>query len=1052
MNWTQWVRRIFEQLGLPTGCHLTDVSLPRPFLLAPQRNEISSEEADALFSAVRERLIAGLTPPITAGPIRDRLRRLSPEESLPILYAMRLVARNWGRPHRYWPEFHERVLARQVELSTVQVGLAAELRNVWLRFYQATERVLYYPREGRVNIKWPIAHAGLLAEDIEALRSYGMALSNEWDANAGELPSLLIGEIDDFLLDLLDWLDTSSYAYSRLHEMLDPNQAVSFSVAELARRWLGDHFYELQAPQIGGETVLRRRPQVRIRYDPNRGELEAVLGETVWPGHIANVSVEFGEMREKLQTLHDPTTNLTRTVPFSLVLKTSIWPTTLTIRAGDTQKAISMVPSPFSDGLHRGALLFRADTGHRTRQWAVGEQYYLVAPIEMAQQAWMKSIFSNPIPLGPPAGTWAGYETLLVTARDPLENISPDDQDAKLEEINDQLAQASVGLSLPGLNDLYSPRARAVAGRRIPIPGSLDSFAISSLPFFEICGRWKTPLQAQLKLWQNSEYRQLEQIVLEPNQNGLPVLLAPNWALIRPERGTCYRLLLGQDTPYDFRCASEPEMAPHVLHVDLRFVVEDQDVDGNVSLGRYLLDQGIFKVSAWPEAPLVIRVESAGRKNWCACYADKDGNLLFQLNDLGIQLPPSGGAKVWVEYGAVSSQALNFFDSPYVVDWAAEWQPDGRLWVYGQIKGIEVNSSVYVVVFGLLPWKGQIWDVESKTSPLGEFEATLSANNEFARWIAFLPATRGLASSLEPAWVVKTLQGAPVMRLITGNDLRGDWGQWIHWASSLVKVPHPPDINYLVQLLPLGRLLSSNTPIPCSCWRPLSPILVEQVDSLISAGWGPKILLSIEEAEYQGGDPIVLGKAEVQNPEAVLRAFGRQESMLVSLNWDGESIKALLFPLGEGKLRLSFENQALFCLECKRPHPPHHYEACKRFMAITSGSQTEATPLLFWNSLDVLSGLIRLMKQADAEEGEALITGVVRPWADRLLETWSDSTEQMSPFEWLDQLEKIAGQCLQLELNQSHQYTLQDLQELATAIRSHDGALVFVNWVREWSR
>jgi len=512
MDWAEWIQRIYKILGLPEGFSLDAPSLPRPFLLAPRSRELSKSEASDLFCAVRGYLLGGLETPTTAGPIRHRIQSMSSEQSLPVLYSMRYVARNWGRPHRYWPEFCEKVLDNQIDLGTLRVGLASDFRNLWLRLYLQTDRALFYPREGRANIKWPIAHAGLLPRDLELLRSYGIALKEHWDPTLEELPYQLTCEIDDFLLDLLDWLDTSAYANDRLREMLDPDNSVSFSLADLARRWLIQHFNELDQEQIGDYVVKKKRPQVRIRYNANSAQLEAVLSETLWPGRMEKISIRFGETEASLQTIYDPKKDSTHTLSMTLPLSKPFWDQSAIISTDNDRIRVSVLSSPFETKRERGALLFRIGSGRRTRQWAVGEQYYLLAPDQILKQEWVSAIFSNCIPLGPPQGSWAGYDTLLVTARDPLEDADRSEFDARLEEINDLLAQAAAGLSLPGLTDIYLPRAQALGGELISDQGNLDSFALGSLPFFQVTGQWGSTVKAELKCWRNGKYVAIDSV------------------------------------------------------------------------------------------------------------------------------------------------------------------------------------------------------------------------------------------------------------------------------------------------------------------------------------------------------------------------------------------------------------------------------------------------------------------------------------------------------------------------------------------------------------
>jgi len=80
-----------------------NVVLPRPWFLVPTKPELTEDQAGDLVSTVAQYLMPSATESV--GRIRDRLEQLTPDASLPFLYAMRYIGYARARQHRYWPEF-----------------------------------------------------------------------------------------------------------------------------------------------------------------------------------------------------------------------------------------------------------------------------------------------------------------------------------------------------------------------------------------------------------------------------------------------------------------------------------------------------------------------------------------------------------------------------------------------------------------------------------------------------------------------------------------------------------------------------------------------------------------------------------------------------------------------------------------------------------------------------------------------------------------------------------------------------------------------------------
>lgn len=128
-DWDHWQTKVRDVVGLPQGRSLREIDLVPPWFLVPQHDELREDEAADLFDTIRRTLLP-LTRSVRVLQAIWGVRELRSEDCLPLLYAMRHVARESGSIGRYWPAFHEEILDGQLELRDVQSRLAPELAQV----------------------------------------------------------------------------------------------------------------------------------------------------------------------------------------------------------------------------------------------------------------------------------------------------------------------------------------------------------------------------------------------------------------------------------------------------------------------------------------------------------------------------------------------------------------------------------------------------------------------------------------------------------------------------------------------------------------------------------------------------------------------------------------------------------------------------------------------------------------------------------------------------------------------------------------------------------
>ncbi len=227
-----WTQRIYTILGVS---RLDDV--PSPWFLVPaeDQHELSDREAMLLFGALRARLYAGQSRP-TIRLIKESLYSFSDEECVVLLYALRHIALRGAGQNRYWPLCHDMLFGKQIALERLQVTLASVLTEQWLHLYQASKRRLFRPRYGKRNIRWPLAHAGLLIRDRQLLNLFSTEISAQYGSE--EFQILLNDDyIDDFVLELKDWLRAEGHLAEPLAQaLLDSERGPT--IAELAQQHL----------------------------------------------------------------------------------------------------------------------------------------------------------------------------------------------------------------------------------------------------------------------------------------------------------------------------------------------------------------------------------------------------------------------------------------------------------------------------------------------------------------------------------------------------------------------------------------------------------------------------------------------------------------------------------------------------------------------------------------------------------------------------------------------------------------------------------------------
>ena len=298
-NWYSWQIELLEILGT-THAEFTRGATPTaPWFLVPQ-DELSKARTKDLYLTVREYLLGpNLNNPVSYAA--ERIRRLKPTECLPLLYAMRQVARDQGSIGRYWPVFRSEILAESLSLSEIQIRLAPELAGVWILLYSHTGTALYYPREGRRFIKWPLAHAGLLSDDENVLRNFSKSLVSVYGESASGAP-LLPDYLDEFLGFFSEWLrgPGKPLRTSQLGRLLARSDRSNVTVGELAQQWIRENWTSVaKEGNLSNADSMPTHLRPPLRYDPNQQQVKVLLRGSRWMGD-RDVYLQWGKSKSSI--------------------------------------------------------------------------------------------------------------------------------------------------------------------------------------------------------------------------------------------------------------------------------------------------------------------------------------------------------------------------------------------------------------------------------------------------------------------------------------------------------------------------------------------------------------------------------------------------------------------------------------------------------------------------------------------------------------------------------------------------------------------------------
>lgn len=949
-QWAKRLVRLVRSMDKPQGT----------WYLRPNDDLVSPAEIEDLFSAIRTWWLSGLRSPYSAAALRERLRRLRPAEAIPLLYAMSYTARAWGRGASFWPQFCEHVLAGKVDLDVIR-SVAPEFTNLWKLVHKACHGTLYYPLEGRSNIKWPLTHAGLLSDEEEVLDRFGLDLVSEWGMAQSDIDihPLLLADVDEFQTALLTWLHEEKLGFRVFAKRLN-SEHIGLTVAMMAQHYLRQNWGSLKQQEVCDRGPVRsryRHIRPRFRYDAETNQLRVVLPEAQWPGRVGGVKVEHDGRSEIWPIFYSPSSNTTFSEPLEIPVSHSTWGPVLIVKIDDQTVSFPLIPSPFSKD--RGAMLFDSLTGMRTRTVKPGEPYFLLLPTSQVDEEWRRVLFPEAIFMGNPFRDH-GYALLEVTACE-LSTLLDED---RLDRLNDDLIDAGAVFRLPPFHELTRPQTRLVGG--LPLVDrtySAPLFHVEQPPMLEVFGVFPKSLPMALQRLRSGTYINIASFEIPESRNPSRLVI-DLFSSCSPEPGR-YRLLVGSES-IDFRLGHVPTAPLHPYRLKLTFDAESQTGDGT-DFGYHLLARGTFRGTAWPGAVLTVRVQRSGLRTdrfTRQLYAETDGSFAFRLADYYHGTIPEAPVEVAVETQLVCSNSIVFTERPYFRQWTTR-QSESGVQLTGQVVQASTPTEVTAIAFGEAPWNGQIWHARGTVDSSGAVCLTFSCPSKEVRYVAVAERV-GEEDELRP-WLAVRVADAPLhsspLRLSHGLT----WTDWVPWMHSLAEFSGAePEIRKLAKLSRARSHLVDNFPglhPTKTVWSQPNRVLQMDLPMLLQFDSAPRAALiatdrTLPDAHPYGDDSAAPTPGVEIPPEFVAALLndnlpsGGLPIMITEGPWRVEGIvRQGTSPLD---LYLEAEEQLVICHDCGRILPrygfDHHlrpsiykHRLCHTLTPVPPGKQVAVT-------------------------------------------------------------------------------------------------------------
>lgn len=1057
--WPAWRERVLEIVGVSQKDFMRGVELQRPWLLVPREEELAGQEAENLFSAVRERLLHGGRGQPSVTHASASIEDMNPLDSLPLLYAMRHVARYHGSTHRYWPVFQAKVLGGELPVEGVQQRLAQPIGRSWAALYEHTGGALYYPRVGHKIIKWPLAHAGLLNSDKGMLTAFVAALSRD-TGDQGE--SLIPADLAQFLSLLRRWLsmEGDSQASCQLARMLQREDGTEQTMAELAQRWMLDNAERiLEAPgasQAQAPGTGTRRPQCRLRYEPDAGRVCVVVPEQEWNGD-KQVRLLWGDGDTPARVRYLGSRQKTISDEFELPLETPQWSVDANLTDGVEERQMKIPGMPEHE-----ALVFLGNRGGRLLDVRTEEELYLILPSSWLQPERADRAFSYWTRMPLPEG-WVGYEAVRAQVRNPLAGSVERPPLVAAREFEED-ARA---LGLPGVSRLLKARAKLVGGAPAGNEVDVEAFAASEPPLLQLEGMWQREFSLELSRldeWGNSRSVSGMSLLHEESGTQLLVELWPPGE--SPEQGR-YRVAAGPSQHLEFELVAGERREPWRLAIQPRVEVRENEISQE-ALTRRELERGSLALWAWPAAQLTLELKCGSWDRTLPIFVDASGEWRARLRDLGVGQAPPGRLQISVAWQGLLRETLEFADAPFAPeeDLRVALVPGKEvLLVSGKLSNPGANEAVRAVLVGEFPWQGAVEVLVAPLEADGSFTSTFRTLREPA-WLLLLSATSGSGNSSGHPWAVKRLRDMrPEARYPVENLQTHRTSGWKKIAEEIRDAALPPDLQRLLDLSSLAEYLRDAPRVPSDMQGRVvqSPKELRRLQDWAARGLEVSVAVLSDRAEHSVGEygalepPFlsVAGDLEETSEEGV-------GLVCVSAEGTERRIRAVLRNSADAADKVELQGEETFhaCPECGMVLPPREFEhhvppvegtGCainkRRLRQLLPGKREPARLLASWEAETMEKIILNLVSRLGLDDDEAVPEHAER-WVEDLQGVYDAEEEDREPRDWLLELVQLPGKVRSVRTKRFERE--EELARLGRRVyRYRDALKVLDGWIQD---
>lgn len=1074
-SWSQWQAELSHRLGLQSDWLTNRAALRRPWFLIPHDNELNAPQAKDLVKAVRQRLLGIAANPRTLDVVHN-IRELTPAESLPLLFVMRHIARHEASLGRYWPACHEALFAPEITLDSLRMRLAPELTLAWLRMYEATLCALYFPSEGRRNIKWPIAHAGFLPEDEHLLTQFGQALAQAYEHDRRSAP-LDLERLDEFIDALIDWLERRAYhgiqsnLYSNLTTTTD---GASLTIGEVAQYWLGQHWDELGVEE---ESEWKfRLPRRNLKFDPVHNRVQFELASSSWPGRVLG-KLRWEEREYPLPAQFADSDEATTLSTYTLPLSGPPWPKQVHLQINDVIYHLS-VPRLAGDA----SLIFKSTNGKSVRSLRLAEDYIILIAdnrLETARVQITEIIEDAWYVLGRPAGNWAGYTLLAVRVRRDLFDRHWLDSDRELASRIDQIESATEALGLPSFGHLWRPQVQLMGGTVRRNQDDEPVYALDDPPCLEILGFWDDLLPLSVRQWHESaqEYFRFYSCTV-PRTSTLTPLTVEIWEPGHVPLEGRYAVYVGETQQFTFRLESAKSSALQMPRATLALRVWQFDQQlASDALTTAMLDHCDLQITGWPFAALTVSISSGAIPRSLSISLDEKGEKRFHWKDLGLDVPHDGKATVRISWRDALFAEVVFVDRPYVLpdECKVVWSDSpGALAIQSNIHRQGHTTQAELIVLGPRPWQGQCWKKNTEIDSGGQITTTIGADPRQARWILFGAGS----STITPAYA---LWGAIEIPQVADSTIErwsdltsGNWDQIAFLAEmSQSSVMLPSALIDTLHMIQIGLRLRDLKPLVAN-WATRWHVINTLDQLTMYRRWHA---LGLQPTPVVLGKlPTEFGRSNPPMPSTYITCAERRLGLNALLSLESQGHMQGRQPVS-GQITSQSNQEALsfslrtgealtLCHKCGLVLPSRlnleHTSSvepgvhCSRLSAHEEGWRTgEERPVYLavqLSSAVVLQGLLGFVNQIMLGDDGENVPATEEPWLDRLSTAYGRQRERTNtPHRWLYELRSlIEGLARWIERDTMEREQVINLGRLLNAY--HDTLVILHDWMLDLTR